>query len=70
MATVIDFPGRHFVRFFDDPIMCDTCGHDTPGHVYEGSGMIVCHVCDDVILHLETEREVVFIFEDDDGTIQ
>ena len=69
MATLIDFPDRHFVRFFSEDIICDNCGSGTPGHVYEGTGMIVCHVCSDVILHLEPEREVTFIYEGDNGEV-
>ena len=70
MTNVIDFPRRHYVRFFQHPVTCDACYSETPGYVYEGTGMIVCHVCHDIMLELKTEERVVFVFEGEDGEIE
>jgi ribosomal protein S27E len=53
MGTVIKFPERHFVRFFDGAIECPDCESSTPGYVFEGSASVVCHVCRSVLIEFE-----------------
>lgn len=71
MATVIDFPARHFVRFFDETIECPECEQQTCGYVYEGSGAVTCHVCHEPLVEFEPnpdpEITVLFFSEMDDG---
>lgn len=38
------------VQFFDESVVCEHCGNDTRGEVYENSAMIICSVCDGVML--------------------
>ena len=73
MATVIKMPDRHFVRFFDETIECPDCEKQTSGYVYEGSGAVICHVCQGVLIEFEANPEpdpkvsVLFFSEMDFG---
>lgn len=64
MATVIKMPDRHFVRFFDETIECPDCEKQTSGYVYEGSGAVICHVCQGVLIEFEPNptRKVHVLF--------
>lgn len=38
------------VKFFEEDVLCQHCGGETQGEVFECSGIVLCHICDRALL--------------------